>query len=266
MKRTTVDLLLPVLLLVSSCGAKATELVMGVEDLPYLPYYSVEQGESGRAYGGYARELFDAFAAARGHSIRYRPLPVERLYRELLDGRIDFKFPDNPEWRHELKKTRSLGYSRAIAPFTDGVMVPPEHRTKEKDGPLKIGTVRGFTPWPLMPDIDRGTIQLSENNSISGLLRQCIEGRLDGVYLNVEVARFQLKNLLRRSAALVLDDSLPHSRSAYYVSTIRRPGILAELDVWLREHREQVGELRRKWGIEEGASPEGGDETRPAPP
>jgi polar amino acid transport system substrate-binding protein len=232
LKRTTVDLLLPVLLLVSSCGAKATELVMGVEDLPYLPYYSVEQGESGRAYGGYARELFDAFAAARGHSIRYRPLPVERLYRELLHG----------------------------------VMVPPEHRTKEKDGPLKIGTVRGFTPWPLMPDIDRGTIQLSENNSISGLLRQCIEGRLDGVYLNVEVARFQLKNLLRRSTALVLDDSLPHSRSAYYVSTIRRPGILAELDVWLREHREQVGELRRKWGIEEGASPGGGDETRPAPP
>ncbi len=247
MKRTAIDRLFPLLLLVFSTAVQPADLVMGVEDLPYLPYYSVDEGE----YNGYARELFDAFAAAKGHSIRYRPLPVERLYRELLEGGIDFKFPDNPEWRHDLKTNQELHYSTAVAAFLDGVMVVPDKKAATRAGPIKIGTIRGFTPWPLVKSIEEGSIRLSENNSISGLLRQGIAGRLDGIYINVEVARFHMKNMLRRDAALVFDDGLPHSRSAYFVSTIRRPGIVGELNSWLGENQAWLAELRHKWGIME---------------
>lgn len=226
--------------------AQADDLVVGVEDLPYLPFYSVDRGQ----YQGYARELLDAFATAHSHRINYRPLPVERLYRELFDGVIDFKFPDNPDWRHELKQSRTLHYSRAIAPFLDGVMVLPEKR-KTQSQPLKIGTIRGFTPWPLLELIEQGEIVVSENNSIPGLLRQCLAGRLDGVFINADVARFHLTNVLRRNDALTLDESLPHARSAYSVSTINRPDIIEELDGWLAENQVLVTALRTKWGIRE---------------
>jgi polar amino acid transport system substrate-binding protein len=232
--------------LIWGASVPADDLEVGVEDLPYLPFYSVDRGQ----YRGYARELLDAFATARSHRIHYRPLPVERLYRELFDGGIDFKFPDNPDWRHELKQGRSLHYSRAIAPFMDGVMVLPQ-KIKTQSRPLKIGTIRGFTPWPLLELIEQGDMLVSENNSIPGLLRQCLAGRLDGVFINADVARFHLANVLRRDDALTLDESLPHARSAYNVSTINRPDIIEELDGWLAENQELVTALRTKWGIRE---------------
>jgi polar amino acid transport system substrate-binding protein len=245
MKRVLRKVLLAFLLSTPVAATHSAEIVMGVEDLPYMPYYSVDMGE----YNGYARELFDAFAADRGHSISYRPLPVERLYRALLDGEIDLKFPDNPEWRNDLKEVRKVHYSGAVAPFLDGVLVTPHQKTRPADGPLRIGTIRGFTPWPLLGRIEEGSIKMFENNSISGLLRQVLVGRLDGVFINESVAEFHLKSELHQEGALVLDDRLPNSPSAYYVSSIQNPVIIQELNDWLTENGEKVKALQQKWGI-----------------
>jgi len=226
----------------------ATDLKLGVENLNYLPYFSVDQDQ----YQGYARELFDAFAAAQGLSIHYRPLPVERLYRELLSGAIDCKFPDNPTWRHDLKsKQDALRYSLPIAPFKDAVMAPPESGADNSESALRIGTIRGFTPWPLMHDIEQGRILLSENNSLTGLLRQAITGRLDGVYINVDVARYHLTHLLKQPNALTPDETLPYNQCSYHVSCLHQSKLIDQLDLWLNDNQLLIWELRKKWGIRE---------------
>lgn len=245
MKRLFTHSVLLLALLGTSASLRAADLVIGVEDLPYMPYYSTDGGE----YFGFARELFDRFAAERGHRIQYRPLPVERLYRSLMDGSIDIKFPDNPEWRHDLKLQQQWHYSEAVVPFLDGVMVPNALLTKPADRPLRIGTVRGFTPWPLLPRVEQGSIRMFENNSIAGLLRQSLGGRLDGVYLNVAVADFHLRNFLRADAQLVLDTRLPHDRSAYHASSLHKSEVIKQLNHWLRANRAQLRTLQQKWNI-----------------
>jgi len=235
------------LLLSYATTLRGAHLVMGVEDLPYLPYYALQDGE----YIGYSRELFDAFARDRGHTLEYRPLPVERLFLSLLNGDIDLKYPDSPDWRRELKDGREFHYSRAVAPYRDGIMVRPERLGASLAALHIIGTIRGFTPGPLLEPIRQGRITLTENNSIPGLLRQAIAGRVGGAYINVAVAHFQLQGVLGQERALVLDTQLPHTHSSYVVSTTRRPQLVHELDTWLEQHSTLVIGLRHKWGIEE---------------
>lgn len=228
-------------------GVRAEEFVVGVEDLAYLPYSAIVDGE----YRGYFRDLLDAYAADRGHSVRYRPLPVERLYRELLAGGIDFKLPDNPQWRRDLKADKALTYSDAAAPYIDGVMVPPARLGRAQDQVKLIGTIRGFTPWALLPKIERGEIDLLENNSIGGLLRQVLSQRIDGAYVNADVARYQLEQVLRKPGALVLDTRFPLSASTYRLSTLKHPAVVTDFDAWLADNRQRVAAMQRLWGIGE---------------
>lgn len=226
--------------------ARAIDLVVGVENLAYMPYYAVEKGK----YRGFARELFDKFAADQGHKVIYRPLPVERLYRYLLDGRIDFKFPDNPEWRNELKSGVSMHYSDGVVPFQDGVFVRPERLDQPAAEIKTIGTIRGFAPWPLMSQVKDGSIRVVEQNRIAGLLRQTIESRLDGVYINAAVARYHLKNNLHQESALVLDERIPNAKSAYHITSLSKPEIILELNQWMLAHKVEMTTLLHKWGIE----------------
>jgi len=56
--------------------AQAEHYVIGVEALPFSPHYSLDpQGQ----YQGFAREVFDLFAAHSGVQLSYRPMPVDRL-------------------------------------------------------------------------------------------------------------------------------------------------------------------------------------------
>lgn len=237
--------LLTLLALLATLPSHAETLIFGVEQLEYLPYYSVEKGE----YVGYSRDLFDAFAKDNQHSIEYRPLPVERLYRALLDDKIDFKYPDNPSWRKELREGRTLIYSLDIAPFLDGVLVRPGQIASPGSGLKRYGTIRGFTPWPLLPAQREGRVELSENNTMSGLLRQVLAGRLDGAYVNVDVAKHLLSRTPTSSDGLVFDPDLPHSRAHYHLSTLNYPTIIAELNDWLLRNQDRVIALQRKWNI-----------------
>ncbi len=228
-------------------AADGDAVVIGVEDLPYLPYYAVERGD----YRGHARELLDSWAADLGRQIRYRPLPVERLYLALVHGDIDAKYPDNPDWRPDLKARYDVVYSRPVARFTDGVMVLASRAAEDAAAFARIGTVRGFTPWALLPLVGQGTVTVSENSSMPGLLRQVLEGRVDGAYLNVAVAGYQLRGVDGEASALVLSPRLPSSTSHYRLSSVRKPALIQSFDAWLDTHAERVGELRRKWGIAE---------------
>ncbi|MBV8464789.1 MAG: hypothetical protein JO218_02480, partial [Burkholderiales bacterium] len=66
-----------VLLIAMALSASADHLVVGVEATDQFPIYRASETES---YTGYARELLDSFAAAYGHVLEYRAMPIPRLY------------------------------------------------------------------------------------------------------------------------------------------------------------------------------------------
>ena len=229
MKRFLFAMLILSALCAPAAAAEPMEYVIGVEDLYYRPYYYIEDGQ----YQGIARDILDAFAKDRGIVFKYRDLPINRLYKSFLDGSLDFKFPDNPYWKPELKEKLRILYSAPVVEFIDGVMVKPENLGRGVEHLKDLGIVLGFTPWSYQDLINSGQIRVHENGSFSGLLGQVIQGRIDGAYFNPVVARYQLENVLKQPGALVFDRDLPHIESAYTLSTLKHQDLIREFNEFL---------------------------------
>lgn len=219
--------------------------VVGVEDNYYLPHYAFEYGE----YTGYARELFDAFFNAQGYAHEYRAFPVERLFHSLIDGQIDFKYPDNEFWRPDIKQDSPIAYSNAVAVYIDGISVLPANLGQKTNEIKALATVRGFSAPPWIYRIADGEIQLVENDSFQGLVEQALIGRVDGVYANVDVVSYLLENTLQQPGALEFDTSMPYSQGNYRLSTLKHPTVIDELNQWLHQHADFVHQLKKKYRI-----------------
>lgn len=236
-----VNTLCLMVLLAGSSLAVAKDLILGVEDIEYYPLWAQRSGE----YAGFARELFDQFAKEYNHTIQYKPLPIKRLYGEFLNGRLDFKFPDSPNWASDQKREHNVTYSDAVLEYIDGVMV----LSGSEKTLATLGTVRGFTPWTYLDDIAADKIRVVENSNVDGLFKLIKSGRVDGGYFNVLVARHYLKHTLLQSEAFEFNEALPHSRGQYHLSTIKHPDVIEEFNQFLRDNAEFVSSLKNKFDI-----------------
>lgn len=227
-----------------AASADQQEFTIGVEEINYYPYYHLVKKD----YQGFARDLFDAFAKKEGIAFKYRPLPITRLYRELKEGKVDFKFPDNKFWAKDEKARYQFAYSNAVVGFIDGVMVPPESKMMARAELKSIGFVRGFSPWTLMDSINDGSIKANKVNSWKSLIKLTLSKRVDGAYFNLAVGENLLKNEMKKPGALVFAENLPHDKSNYSVSTIKHQAMLDKLNVYLQSEEAQA--IRSKYGLE----------------
>lgn len=230
-------------------GAKEV-LVVGVENQHYLPAYAFENG----VYKGYARELLDAWAQDRDYQLEYRPLPVPRLYAAFFGGQVDFKFPDNPNWKKDERSGKSITYSDPVVAFVDGTSVHPTRKNAGLDEFKVLGTLGGFTPWAWLDRIQTGKTALSENFNVEALIRQGIAGRVDGVYANVAVINYQLDHVLKQPGALVFNPKLPYSRDNYQLSSIKHPEIVRDFNDWMRKNRDRISALKKQHQVEKGVN------------
>lgn len=226
-------------------SAWAGTYTVGAESTSYAPYYTTQGGN----WTGYAREVLDAFAKESGHTFVYKPRPVKRLLGEFVEGKLDFKFPDNPYWGQDAKKGNGVVYSEPVAPYVDGVLVRPDRKGAGKDQLKTLGTVLGFTAWDYLGDIKSGAIRLRENTNMTSLLKMALAGKVDGVYANPAVVRYQLRKMGEGEDALVLDADLPHTRSAYHLSTIRHPEVIDQFNQFLKSKADWIAQLQAKYGI-----------------
>lgn len=233
-----------------SAAARADhrELVVGVEELDYFPAYSVRSGE----YVGAARDILDAFAAASGYTLVYKPQPIKRLYAELMSGGIDLKFPDNPRWAADAKAGQDVAYSNPVIGYIDGVLVRPEKAGKGVGAIRTLGTVSGFTPFAWLDRIKAGQVQVKENPRVELLLKQAALGRFDGAYGSIAVANHILDDELKTPGALVFDPTLPHSRDSYMLSTVNHPKVVAEFNAWMAANAATVKAIKDRTGAEKG--------------
>lgn len=231
-----------------SASAAHRELVVGVEELDYFPAYSIQSGE----YVGAAREILDAFAAANGYSLTYKPQPIKRLYAEMLSGGIDLKFPDNPRWAMDVKSGHDVVYSNSVINYIDGVLVRPDAAGRGVGAVRTLGTVSGFTPFAWLDRIKAGQVQVKENPRMDLLLKQASIGRFDGAYGSLAVANHILDDVLKTPGALVFDPVLPHSRDSYMLSTVNHPKVVAEFNAWMAANAATVKAIKDRTGAEKG--------------
>ncbi|MBB4286136.1 transporter substrate-binding domain-containing protein [Roseospira goensis] len=233
----------------AQASADTEVLVIGVENILYLPAYGVQDG----AYAGYARDLFDAFAADAGYTVEYRALPVARLYASLAAGAVDLKFPDNPRWRPDFREGRTIHYSAPVLAYLDATLVWAERADAvTPDDIRRLGTVTGFTPWPWLDRIESGAVTVTENSSFESLVLQALAGRVDGAYANIAGVNRVLTEVLDRPGVLAFAPALPHDRGSYRASTIDHPEIIAALDAWMAVNADRLAALKARHGAERG--------------
>ena len=233
-------------LMFAAGNASAKTFKIGVENLKYYPHYDNNDGK----YDGFAREILDAFAKSKSYKFSYKMRPVKRLYADFIDRQIvDFKYPDNAYWQGDMKKGKNIVYSVPVVSYVDGMMVAPENKGNGVSKVKKIGTVRGFTPWTYLDMINQGKIKVVENNSFVSLIKQTLKGRVSGAYLNVSVAKHQLDEVMKTPGALVFDENLPHTKSSYFLSTIKYPKVMKEFNAFMKNDRKIVNKIKNKYKL-----------------
>ncbi|MFJ3052951.1 substrate-binding periplasmic protein [Pseudomonas nitroreducens] len=232
---------------VISAPVVAQTYVVGVENLPFAPHYSTDaQGN----YQGFARDVLDLFASTSGITLEYRPLPVDALLPALLSGEVDLKYPDNPDWAPEQKAGKTLRYSQPVTQYVDGVLVAPE-RLGQGIGALKrLALVEGWTPRGYEAPIQAGQISLAPSADLRQMVHTALKKQADGAYFNVVVATYYLDNIRAKPGALVFDPSLPHTRSAFHLSTVKQGELIQRFDRFLVDHAKEVAALKAKYGVE----------------
>lgn len=224
------------------------DLVVGVEAIDYSPLYGVRDGK----FQGAARQILDAFAADHGYRLTYLPLPVKRLYAELIHGGIDFKFPDSPDWQPALRQGVPVVFSHPMITYIDGTIVRKDMAGGSEAAIHQLGTIAGFTPYAWGGRLKAGTVELRENSSIEQLLRQVVTGRIDGAYVNVAVALNTAKSVAGLAGQLAYAPGLPHVADSYRLSTVKDPALIAEFDQWLSKNAKQVADIITRTDAELG--------------
>ncbi|HJW26265.1 MAG TPA: transporter substrate-binding domain-containing protein [Rhodocyclaceae bacterium] len=231
------------------CAAAPEKIyVVGVENTDYYPIYRMEKG----TYTGYAREVLDAFAKARGYRFEYRAFPVPRLFAHFFQGEVDFKFPDNPYWQADLRRGSNIVYSASVLTYIDGAMVRADRADAGIEDIKTLGIVSGFTPWAWREPIARGQVLVRENTEIGALAEQVVARRLDAAYGSVAVMNYRLDHVLKSPGALVFNPKLPYSKDHYFLSTLKHPEVIREFNDWLRNNQGLVRTLKARYGVEKG--------------
>jgi len=88
----------------------------------------------------------------------------------------------------------------------------------------------GFTAWDYLDLINSKKVILKENTDFIGVLKHVINKNTD---------------------ALVFDNSLPYTKSAYYFSSIKYPEIIEEFNKFLLEEKDFVLKLKIKYKVED---------------
>ncbi|NRR33699.1 hypothetical protein HSX11_26320 [Oxalobacteraceae bacterium] len=203
-------------------------------------------------YERYAHEVFDLFAQRNGYAFHYVQLPINRLFSAfVIDQSLDFKYPDNPEWKKELRSKRSFSYSAPLATRLAGAMVLPQHQGRPLAAIRTLGTILGFTPVGYTEAIDKKALSVVRSNGYVSLLGHAMANHVDAAYINVETAKDVLKDRMRAPGALVFDPGLPHQYVELSLSTLRHPELITRFNLFLLEERPSLAKLRQKYHIEE---------------
>lgn len=223
----------------------ADNLLIGVENIDYLPIYQYSNGQ----YSGAASEILNKFATLNNHTITYKGYPITRLNKNFLTGKVDFRFPDNGYWAQDQKKGYDIKYSESVIGFIDGVMVTPTNKGKGIVNLKRLGLVRGFTAWDYLDLIKKGSIEIKETNTLASLIKLTSKARSDGAYFNIDVATYFLNETLKAPDSLVFDPDLPHTKSSYSLSSFKHPKIIEQFNHFLIEQADWIKTIKEKYQV-----------------
>lgn len=225
-------------------------LVIGVEDISYYPYFDYTKSET-----SLSKTILDKFAADNGYTITYIALPIKQFSKWLYENDIDFKYPDNKRWlQHNIKIHEAQYFSDGIVHMRAGTVV----LLKNKDKPISffknLGMINGFDPSLWGQEIDKKKVHILDDSSPKVLVKHLINGIIDGVDLDIEVANHYL-NSLGLDAEVTYSSTFPQYIFSHHLSTIKHPQIIQQFNQWLAKNSEFISTSLRSFNVAEITPP-----------
>lgn len=207
-------------------------LVIGVEDIEYYPYFDFTNNQP-----TVSKTILDKFAADNGYTLTYLALPIKQFSKWLHENDIDFKYPDNRRW-HDPKSKEQLSeyYSNDIFHLRAGTIVLAENKHQPRAYYKNLGLITGFDPTLWKAYIADKQVNILDDNSIKVLVKHLVNGLVDGVDMDIAVANFYLQSLgIQRQ--LAYSEALPQEIFSHQLSTIKYPQIIQQFNQWLADNK-----------------------------
>ena len=226
------------------CHANAVQIIqLGVEDVNFFPIYGTYDGNDNKLleYDGYSADIFRLFNKSQNkYEIKFNSVQIKRLFLEFLDPKsiLDAKYPDDPNWAVDLKKSKGLKiyYSLPVIKYTDGAFVLKENQNKDITKIKSLGMILGFSPIGYEEYIKSGKIKLEQTNNVKILFDWLIDKKVDAIYISKSVGECKL-NILKHSDTIVFNSKLPILNGSYRLSTIKYPELIKDFNVFLNKNR-----------------------------
>jgi hypothetical protein len=225
-------------------NSRAEELVIGVEDIAYYPYFDFTSEKM-----TFSKTVLNKFAEDNGLQIRYLPLPIKRFSKWLFDDDIDFKFPDNRRWQDQRNtKKVEIYFSENVVYMTAGTVILDKHKDKKEDFFKSIGTITGFHPILWLNQIEQGKVRIIEDTSPKVLVNQLTHNIVDGLDIDLAVANHHLRELAL-SDKLTISPNTQKQVFSYQLSTTKHPAVIKQFNQWLIANKGFVSEVKKSYGI-----------------
>lgn len=226
--------------------ASAAHYVVGAENIDYFPHYNFNNKKN----KGFIWTVLEKFAASSGHIFEYRAYPVKRLHQELIDGKIDFIYPDNPEWQSSERDQSAKIFSLPIVTSFGSTMVLPDRKNKGLKNFELVSVPHGFTSVMYASLVELQKVRLIEVPDAIMALQLVLKERVDGADVEYNVAKHLLKQLGREDA-LVFDPSLPFDPANYHLSTIKHINVISQFDLFMAKNQKHLDGEKKRYGLEE---------------
>lgn len=237
-------LVLCLLLLFHHVQAQAdTPYLVGVQDIRYFPHYDFRAQDKGLIWA-----ILEAFTARAGYRFDYVAYPIKRLNRELMDGQLDFVFPENPKWYNQRVPENIKTYSDAVYKAAGGTFIlrHRQHMTVKDIRTLVIP--RGFSPVMWRDQIDGGVTTLIEVSDSHASLNLLLKGRADAADLEYAVVNY-LQQQDPTYEEITFAPHLPYDIVDFHLATVAHKDIMKEFNRFLHEERAHILSLLKQYNM-----------------
>lgn len=231
---------------------KAVQIIqLGVEDVNFFPIYGTYDGNDNKLleYDGYSADIFRLFNKSQNkYEIKFNPVQIKRLFLEFLDPKsiLDAKYPDDPKWAVDLKKSKGLKiyYSLPVINYTDGAFVLKENQNADISKIKNLGMILGFSPIGYEEYINSGKINLEQTINVKILFDWLINKKVDAIYISKSIGECKL-NILKHSDKIVFNSKLPILKGSYRLSSIKYPELINDFNIFLKKKKYFLGKMQK---------------------
>ena len=224
----------------------ADEFIIGVEEVNYYPIYDFSSTNTDKP--SFTKDLLSAFFSQYQYSYRFVALPIKRFDQWYVERGIDFKFPDNFQWRNDVGNTLNITFSDPVLHLMAGVYVLKSRSVMKRDDVKSLGTILGFYPTLWLEKVKSGELRLHEESSPLSVIRHVLHGNVDATNLDGNVVHHNLAKL-NRTGELIFNQSIKNIFYTLHLSSIKYPEVITQFNQFLKNNSLLVSEIKRKYQI-----------------